>query len=204
MEPQEKILKISLDLFFKYGIKRVTMDDIAKELGMSKKTIYQYYKEKDDLVNQLFESELLRNRKIFDDVYSLAKNPIHEIMLISDTMREMMQNINPVFFMDLQKFHPAAFLQFKSFKENCAFKDILRNIKKGKEEGYYMPEIDEEFVARYRLAQIDMLMFGNHFSFDKISFTKSHELILDMFVYGICTVKGHKMINNYKKTKEEE
>jgi AcrR family transcriptional regulator len=53
MEPQEKILKVSLELFFKYGIKRVTMDDIAKELGMSKKTIYQFYKEKDDLVNQL-------------------------------------------------------------------------------------------------------------------------------------------------------
>ena len=46
MEPQEKILKSSLELFFKYGIKRVTMDDIAKELGMSKKTIYQFYKEK--------------------------------------------------------------------------------------------------------------------------------------------------------------
>ncbi|MDO9001708.1 MAG: TetR/AcrR family transcriptional regulator [Bacteroidota bacterium] len=204
MEPQEKILKTSLDLFFKYGIKRVTMDEIAKELGMSKKTIYQYYKEKDDLVNQLFEIELHKHQKKFEDVYSQAKNPIHEIMLISDNMREMMQNINPIFFLDLQKFHPIAFKQFQAFKENCAFKDILRNIKKGKEEGYYMAEIDEEFVARYRLAQIDILMFGNHFSFDKISFTKSHELILDMFVYGICTVKGHKLINNYKKIKDEE
>ncbi|MBI3518736.1 MAG: TetR/AcrR family transcriptional regulator [Bacteroidetes bacterium] len=204
MEPQEKILKTSLELFFKYGIKRVTMDDIAKELGMSKKTIYQFYKEKDDLVNQLCEIEMLKNEKKFEEVYTQSVDPIHEIMIISKNMREMMQNVNPVFFLDLQKFHPKAFNQIQQFKQNCAYKDIVRNIKKGKEEGLYRPEIDEDFVATYRMAQIDALMFGNSFSFDKISFTKAHELILDMFVYGICTIKGHKLINEYKKIKEQE
>lgn len=204
MEPQEKILKISLELFFKYGIKRVTMDDIARELGMSKKTIYQYYKEKDDIVNQLCEVEMEKNKKKFEDVFSQANDPIHEIMLISENMKDMMQHINPIFFLDLQKFHPKAFIQFQAFKEECAFKDILRNIKKGKEEGYYKAEIDEEFAARYRLAQIDMLMFGNYFSFDKLSFSKSHELVLDMFVYGISTLKGHRLINEYKKISEQE
>lgn len=204
MEPQEKILKTSLELFFKYGIKRVTMDDIAKELGMSKKTIYQFYKEKDDLVNQLCEIEMGKHEKKFEEVYSQSVDPIHEIMLISNNMKAMMQNVNPVFFMDLQKFHPKAFLQIQKFKEECAYKDIVRNIKKGKEAGYYRPEVDEDFVARYRMAQIDTLMFGNSFSFEKISFTRSHELILDMFVYGICTIKGHKLINDYKKIKEQE
>jgi AcrR family transcriptional regulator len=202
MEPQEKILKISLELFFKYGIKRVTMDDIAKELGMSKKTIYQYYKEKDDIVNQLCEVEMEKHKKKFEDVFSQSNDPIHEIMLISENMKDMMQHINPIFFLDLQKFHPKAFVQFQAFKEDCAYKDILRNIKKGKEEGYYKAEIDEEFAARYRLAQIDMLMFGNYFSFDKLSFSKSHELVLDMFVYGISTLKGHRLINEYKKILE--
>jgi AcrR family transcriptional regulator len=204
MEAQEKILKVSLELFFKYGIKRVTMDDIAKELGMSKKTIYQFYKEKDDLVNQLCEIEMRKQEKQFEEIRNLAKDPIHEIMLISIKVREIMQNINPIFFLDLQKFYPNAFVQFQKFKEDCAFKDILKNIKEGKEIGVYRDDINEEFVSRYRLAQIDMLMFGDYFSFEKISFTKSHELVLDMFVYGICTVKGHKLINNYKKIKEEE
>lgn len=204
MEPQEKILKASLELFFKFGIKRVTMDDIAKELGMSKKTIYQYYKEKDDIVSQLCEIEMGKHEKKFEDVYNQSVDPIHEIILISENLRDMMQNVNPIFFLDLQKFHPKAFQQFQKFKENCAYKDIVRNIKKGKEAGFYRPEIDEDFVATYRMAQIDILMFGNFFSFDKISFSQSHELILDMFVYGICTVKGHKLINEYKKIKEQE
>lgn len=204
MEPQEKILKTALALFFKYGIKRVTMDDIAKELGMSKKTIYQFYKEKDDLVNQLCENELVDHEQQFDDMNQNAKDPIHEIMLISIKMKEMMQNINPVFFLDLQKFYPTAFKRFQKFKEDCAYKNVLTNIKRGKEMGVYRSDIDVEFTARYRIAQIDMLMFGSYFSFEKISFTKTSELILDIFAYGICTVKGHKLINNYKKIKEEE
>lgn len=204
MEPQEKILKTSLELFFKYGIKRVTMDDIAKELGMSKKTIYQFYKEKDDLVNQMCEIELIKHQKKFDEVIIQSKNPIHEIMLISQNISEMLQNVNPMFFLDLQKFHPAAFMKFQSFKEECALKDILANIKKGKEDGFYRPDIHEEFAAKLRLAQIDMLFFGNYYTFDKISFTKAHELILDIFIYGICTIKGHKLINEYRKIKEQE
>src|ERR1700751_4967861 len=125
METQEKILKAALTLFFKYGIKRVTMDDIAKELGMSKKTIYQFYKEKDDLVNQLCENELLDQERQFDEMNQNAKDPIHEIMLISLRMKEMMQNINPVFFLDLQKFYPTAFKRFQKFKEECAFRNVF-------------------------------------------------------------------------------
>lgn len=204
MEPQEKILKTSLGLFFKYGIKHVTMDDIAKELGMSKKTIYQFYKEKDDLVSQLCVIELKAQEFQFDEMNRTAKDPIHEIMMISDKMRVMMQNINPMFFLDLQKFYPAAFKRFQEFKENCAYRNILVNIKKGIEQGMYRPDLDPEFVARLRLAQIDMLMFGNYFSYEKVSFAKTHELVLDIYVFGICTVKGHKLFNNYKKIKEEE
>jgi AcrR family transcriptional regulator len=204
MEPQEKILKASLSLFFKYGIKHVTMDDIAKELGMSKKTIYQFYKEKDDLVNQLCEVELKEHECQFDALNRDAKDPIHEIMLISNKMKVMMQNINPMFFLDLQKFYPVAFKRFQRFKEECGFKNVRSNIVKGIEMGVYRPDLDPDFVASYRMAQIDMLMFGNYFPFDKISLTKTNELILDMFVYGICTIKGHKLINNYKTIKEEE
>lgn len=191
-------------LFFKYGIKHVTMDDIAKELGMSKKTIYQFYKEKDDLVNQLCDIELKQQEIRFVELSDTAKDPIHEIMMISARMREMIQNINPLFFLDLQKFYPTAYQRFQNFKTGCAYKTILINIKRGIELGVYRSDLDPDFVSNYRLMQIDMIMFGNYFPLDKISFSKIHELVLDMFVYGICTIKGHKLINNYKKIKEEE
>lgn len=204
MEAQEKILKTSLALFFKYGIKHVTMDDIAKELGMSKKTIYKFYKEKDDLINQLCDIELKVHEFEFDEMNNTAKDPIHEIMLISDKMMNMMQNINPMFFLDLQKFYPSAFQKFQAFKENCAFRNVFLNIKKGIENGIYRQDLDAEFVSKLRLAQIDSLMFGNYFAYEKLSFAKTHALVLDIFVYGICTIKGHKLFNNYKKIKDDE
>ena len=204
MEPQEKILRTSLNLFFRYGIKHVTMDEIAKELGMSKKTIYQFYKEKDDLVNQLCDIEMLGQERVFNKINGEAKDPIHEIMLISLKMREMMQNINPIFFMDLQKFYPEAFKRFQRFKKECAFQNIVNNIKRGIALGIYRKDIDVEFTAQYRLSQIDILMFGNHFTHDKISFAKAHELLFELFVYGICTVKGHKLINDYKNAHDGE
>lgn len=203
MEAQEKILKTSIALFFKFGIKHVTMDDIAKELGMSKKTIYQFYKEKDELVNQLCEIEMQEKELQFNSFSKEAKDPIHEIILISENMRLMMQNINPIFFLDMQKFYPTAFKRFQFFKENCAYQNVLDNIKKGIELGIYREEIDPEFAARYRLAQIDMLMFGNSFSYEKMSFIKTHELVMEMFVYGLCTSKGHKLLNHYKSLSTE-
>jgi AcrR family transcriptional regulator len=204
MDPQEKILKTSLGLFFKYGIKHITMDDIAKELGMSKKTIYQYYKEKDDLVTQLCELELKEHEVDFASMNKSAKDPIYEIILISEKMKEMMQNINPMFFLDLQKFYPNAYKRFQSFRENCAYTNIHANIKRGIELGLYRADLDADFATRLRLAQIDMIMFGNYFSYDKVSIVKTNTLVLEMFIYGICTIKGHKLFNTYKKIKEDE
>ncbi len=204
MEANEKILQTSLHMFFRFGIKHVTMDDIAKELGMSKKTIYQYFKEKDDLVNQLCSSEVKQHEKDFNELGRIAKDPIHEIMLISDKMREMMQHINPLFFIDLQKHYPEANNEFQKFKETCAFKNILENINKGIAMGLYREDLDVEFAAKYRLSQIEMLMFGNYFTFEKISLVQSSQNLLELFVYGITTQKGHKLLDHYKKINEKD
>ncbi len=191
-------------MFFRFGIKHVTMDDIAKELGMSKKTIYQYFKEKDDLVNQLCLCEVKQHEKDFDELSRRAKDPIHEIMLLSDKLREMMQHINPIFFMDLQKHYPVAYNEFQRFKETCAFRNVVDNINKGITLGLYRDDLDVEFIAKYRLSQIEMLMFGNYFTFEKISLVQSSQNLLELFVYGISTQKGHKLLDHYKKLNEKE
>lgn len=204
MEPQEKILKSALELFFKNGIKRVTMDDIAKELGMSKKTIYQYYDDKNKIVNQLCQLEVTRHEHRFNEIFQTSENPIHEIMLISESLKQMMQNVNPIFFMDLQKYHTSSFEFIQTFKRDCAYKDIYRNIQQGINDGLYRAELDPHFVTTYRLAQIDNLMFGNIFSFEKISFSRAHELLFDLFIHSICTEKGLQLVEQYKNNIEQE
>jgi TetR/AcrR family transcriptional regulator, cholesterol catabolism regulator len=199
MTVQDKIHKAALTLFFRYGIRHVTMDEIARDLGMSKKTIYQYYREKDDLVTALCEIELQEHEKDFCALRDESHDAIHEIMLISQKIRGMMQHINPAFFVDLKKYHAAAFSRFEKFREGCIHQNILANLKSGIAAGLYRDDLDLEFVARYRLAQVDMLMFGDHFATEKFGLARSNELLLELFVYSISTVKGHQAITRYKK-----
>lgn len=203
MDAQQKILKAALELFFKYGIRHVTMDEIARELGMSKKTIYQYYKEKDDLVNQLLEVELQQYEKQFEEIEKQAKDPVHEFILIAHRMRAMMQGINPLFFLDLQKFYPSGFKRFQKFKEECGFRSLLSNLQRGVSMGLYRDDLDVDIAARYRMAQLDMMMFGNYFSLDRTPLARIHDEMLHIFMYGVCNMKGHKLINQYKNKKVE-
>ena len=204
MEVKDKILEVSLNLFFKYGIKAITMDDIAKEMGISKKTIYRFFKEKDDIVNQLSEAELKKNQLMMEELGKQAKDPIHEMILISTHMQKIFADINPVFFYDLHKQFSQALNDFTKFKRECMFDNLKRNINKGIELGLYRSDLDINFTAQYRVLQMDMFMGRANVEFENISFLKSHQLIMDIFMHGISTVKGHKLINKYKNKNEEE
>ena len=204
MEVKDKILEVSLMLFFKYGIKSVTMDDIAKEMGISKKTIYQFFKEKDDIVSMLCEMEITRHQKDFDEIYIQAKDPIHEMILIYQHLEKVFRDINPVFFHDMHKQYSQALNRFNKFKKEVMLSHIERNIKEGIKQELYRSDLDMAFVAQYRLAQMDMLMMGDGFNIENISYSRAHQMVLDIFMHGISTVKGHKLINKYKNKHEED
>ncbi|HXU27897.1 MAG TPA: TetR/AcrR family transcriptional regulator [Bacteroidia bacterium] len=204
MEVKDKILETSLNLFYKYGIKAITMDDIAKEMGISKKTIYRFFKEKDDIVNQLSETELKKSQLMMEEMRKQANDPIHEMILISIHIQKVFAEINPVFFYDLNKQFSKALNDFKKFKSECIFTNINRNIIEGVKQGLYRSDLDVDFAAQYRVLQMDMFMGRSDFAFENISMAKAHQLIMDIFMHGISTVKGHKLINKYKNKHEEE
>lgn len=204
MEVKEKILETSLMLFYKFGIKGVTMDDIAREMGISKKTIYRYYKEKDDIVNALCEEQMQQNRCDFDKIAKQAKDPIHETILIYTRMQKIFEHINPVFFYDLHKSYSEALKKFNDFKRQYILGNIRRNITEGIEKGLFRKDLDIDFVSNYRLAQLDMLMKGESFNIENNSYGKVHGMVMDIFMHGISTVKGHKLINKYKNKTEDE
>jgi AcrR family transcriptional regulator len=204
MEVKDKILETSLNLFYKYGIKAITMDDIAKEMGISKKTIYRFFKEKDDIVSQLSETELKKNQLMMEEMRKQAKDPIHEMILISIHIQKVFAEINPVFFYDLNRQFTRALNDFKKFKSECMFSNIKRNLTDGVAQGLYRSDLDIDFVTQYRIMQMDVFMGGSDFQFENISMAKAHQLIMDIFMHGISTVKGHKLINKYKNKHEEE
>ena len=128
MEIKDRILFGAQDLFFKYGIKSITMDDIAKHLAVSKKTIYQFFADKNELVETLLSESLKRDENELRQIQKDSENVIEEVLSLMKHMGNMFSKVHPNIFYDLQKYHPEAWKQFIVFKENCMAKMVEDSI----------------------------------------------------------------------------
>src|SRR5215204_4073533 len=151
MDPKERILERSHELFNKYGIRSVSMDDIAAGLGMSKKTLYQYFSDKEELVDACFSGVMDHSRHQCLADQKKAENPVHEFFLAFDMTQEMFAEMNPAVLYDLQKYHPAAFKKFHEFKYTFLYNVITNNLQRGIKEELYRAEIDIDVLARLRI-----------------------------------------------------
>ncbi len=204
MEVSEKILLGAQDLFFKYGIKSITMDDIAKNLSMSKKTIYQYFKEKDEIINTLMTEKIKEDEIQFSEVHINSANVIEEFFAVMKCMADRIGKINPVLFYELQKFYPEVWKKFLLFKENFVRKMVEDCMKRGQEQGYVRKEISTPILSRLRMEEIELGFNSHVFPTDKFTIIDVQLAMTEHFLYGICTLKGHKLINKYKQIQEEE
>ena len=123
-----EILEKATQVFLKYGIKSVTMDDMARELAMSKKTLYNYFSDKNDLVVQIITMKTQYDQQKCQAVKKDANNAIDELFEISAYVSVMMQNIHPSVFYDLKKFHPEASEILHKHKWDFVKKMILENL----------------------------------------------------------------------------
>lgn len=204
MTPEEKILSGSQELFYKYGIKSVTMDDIARHLGMSKKTIYQYFKEKDEILFKLMQCDVKCHEKTFDIICEKSNNVVEEVFLIMKHMAEIFSKINPLLFYELQKHYPETWKLFKNFKMDFVQKMVEASLEKGKEDGFVRPDVNIKIMARLRMEEVEMAFNPMIFPSDKFSIVDVQLALAEHFLYGICTLKGHKLINRHKELNEDE
>lgn len=197
MEMKERIREKATELFTKYGIKRITMDEIAAQLGISKKTIYQSFSDKNELVADIFDAHLCNTRHdcIIDS--QRADNAVHEMLLGYETFRDVMQSINPSVLYDLEKFHPDVFQKFLLFKNEFLYDIIKKNLERGIEEGLYRNDIDLAVMVRLRLANIAISMDIELFPPRRFNFVEVEGQIISHFLYGIVTAKGARMVKKY-------
>jgi AcrR family transcriptional regulator len=204
VETKDRILKGAEELFFKYGIKSITMDDIAKNLGISKKTIYQFYSDKNEVVETLIIHLMKSNECEFRQIAKESANVIEEVFAMMKHMGVMFSHMNPNLFYDLQKYHPAAWKLFQQFKEECIESMVEQSVKKGIEQGHVRSDINTKIIARLRMEEVQMGFEPETFPPDKFKIVDVQLALLDHFLHGICTLKGHKLINKYKEITEEE
>ncbi len=186
---------------FQTGVKHVTMDDLATQLGISKKTIYQYFKDKDALVSSVVENDLAKHALICNQSMQIADNAVHEIFLLMTVLQELFSSMNPLTLFEIEKYYPLAFDKIKKHKDDFIFSMISDNLEKGIAEGLYRKDVDVTILSRYRL-ETSLIPFNIHvFHPSKFDMLKVNLQIIEHFVYGVATLEGHKLMDAYKLNK---
>jgi TetR/AcrR family transcriptional regulator, cholesterol catabolism regulator len=186
----KNILLKTRELYSRYGIKSITMDDIAREMAISKKTLYQFVTDKDDLVGKYIDYEIkLRQEEIFK-CFKIGFNAIEELFEISVFMHRIIREQNPATEHDLRKYYPHHFQRIVTIRREKMYKYILENLKKGKEEGLYREELDEEIIGKLFLSRSEDENFRALFSAEEFSSSRLFFEILIHQIRGIATKKG--------------
>ncbi len=192
-----RIKEVAHDLLMQFGIRSISMDDIAAKLGMSKKTIYLYYKDKDELVDAVVNSLIESNQCICTADRQKANDAVHEIFLARDMVTELFKSMNPSVLFDLQKFHPETFSTFLKHKNEFILSMMRQNILRGISEDLYRPDIEVEILARFRVESLFMPFNPEFVRNTKSTLVIIEQEILMHFLFGLVTLKGYKLILKY-------
>ena len=197
MEIKERIIAKAREQFFRYGVKSVTMDDIARELGISKKTIYQHFEDKDAIVHQLMMGEMLQDKCEWEDLCKISKNVIEKMVKSMELIKKAFAEINPSTFFDIKKYHPKTWELFQAHKQNFILESIRQELLEGIEQGFYRPDIKIEILAKMRLEQVELGFDPQMFPPNKFSLIDVELTMLDHFIRGILTPKGLEVYQEY-------
>lgn len=201
-DTKQRIKQAANDLVMQYGIRSVSMDDIAANLGMSKKTIYLYFKDKDELVDEIVDDIIVNNRYECNADRDRAENAIHEIFLVMDMMAEMFAAMNPGILFDMQKYHPATFKKFLKHKNEYLYNVCRENLERGIQEELYRPELAVDILCRYRVETM-FIPFNPDFQQSlKYNLAKIEEEIIIHFLFGLVSLKGYKLVMKYWQQRE--
>jgi len=201
MEPKERISFKAHELFMQYGFRAVSMDDIANNLGMSKKTLYQYFSDKDELVDEVVQAHITVMQTDCIGSRKDAKDAVHEILIIMERVIEQLSNMNPIVLHDLARFHFKAYNKFKEHKDKFLAKIIRENIEWGKKEELYRSDINTDVMAKFRLESMMIPFNISIYPPVKYNLAELSGQIMEHFLYGLSTIKGHKLIQKYKQEK---
>jgi AcrR family transcriptional regulator len=195
-----KILDKVRELYTRYGIKSITMDEVAAELGMSKKTLYQHVTDKEDLVSKFIDNEIeIRQRQICE-CFKAGYNAIEELFEISLFMNKLMREQNPATEHDLKKYYPEQYQKIVTVRRERMYSYILLNLKKGKNEGLYRSDMDDEVIAKLYLSRSESMPVSTLYTLEELTSIKMFVELLTYHIRGIATQAGIKELEkNIKK-----
>jgi TetR/AcrR family transcriptional regulator, cholesterol catabolism regulator len=198
MDYKERIQAKADELFMQYGIRSISMDDIAAGLAMSKKTLYQFFADKDELVDAVVDKELKKGQQDCLECRQQSIDAVDEIFITMENIAEQFRNMNPMVLHDLEKFHIASFQKFLKHKNEFLLEVIRKNMERGIQEELFRPEINVDMLSKFRLESMMIAFNIVVFPPRKYNLVEVTQEIIEHYLYGLATLKGHKLILKYK------
>lgn len=204
MEAKTRILQAAEVLFTRNGIRSVSMDDIATHLAMSKKTLYKWFENKDQIVLAVTEQHLSMEEAECCRMFEAAPHALDELFQMMSWAKRQIQDVHPGIFYDLRKYYPAAWALWEKHKNTFILEKIGANLRRGMAEGLYRADLDVDVLSRLHLAEIELAFNADLFPPRQFNPSAVHLTFLEHFLLGVATLKGHKLINEYRHVTEEE
>lgn len=191
MKDCSKELNLITELFTQFGVKSLTMDDIARHLGMSKKTIYQHVKDKKELVLKCVKHKICNNQcTIQEKSQKVDGNAIDILMEINKEVGLNLSRLHPSIMYDLQRYYPESFQVINDHKEEFIYNMILENLELGIKQGLYRENINPKLIAQVYVHMIDTMINKTKFHLPEFSLSEFHKELIRYHIRGIASNKG--------------
>lgn len=188
---ENRIIEKASHLFFRFGIRGVSMDDISRELGISKKTLYIHFENKNAIVEELIRELIEQQKGKMKEAKLKAGNAVEEIMISMNSVYELLMKVNNVFFLELKRYFPEIWQKVEYFKCEESRQQIMKNMERGIKEKLFRKDIDKELLATIRQQQLDSIFNENNQDL------QLHKLLLTysaLYLFGISTPEGYKVV----------
>ncbi len=195
-EKEKQILIQAGDLFAKYGIKSMTMDDISRQLGISKKTLYLYVDNKKDLVRKSIQLHIDEEQCCMDDLMDVQGNAIDELMAMTKMVGSQMKEMHPSVIFDLKKYHIEAYRSLTKHRDGFIYSHIKDNIESGMKSGLYRSNINSEILTHLYISMVNVIMDPESTTLSEHSNSDIYTEMIRYHIRGIASAKGREYLKH--------
>ncbi|MFN5318481.1 MAG: TetR/AcrR family transcriptional regulator [Bacteroidia bacterium] len=189
-EKQETILRKAAALFMRCGIKSVTMDDVCRELGISKKTLYQFVRDKNDLILQVLNHDICEDEKAIRTIQNSGRPALDELLQIQNMVSGKIKNMHSSIIYDLRKYYPEAWNKMMQYRNEFVVGSIEQNILKGQKEGVFRTDLHAAVIARIYSSRMEVVMDASLFEGLNLNTAEIYSEAMLYHIRGIATDKG--------------
>lgn len=188
----------------RYGIKSITMDDLSRELGISKKTLYQYIDNKNDLINELFKCRLDEEKVMMEGFQKAATDAIDEILQLARYIIRKLRQLSPTVVYDLQKYYRTTWKEMEALHQKHVYQMIKDNLERGMEQGIYRSEINPDIVAKLYVGKTSLVADEDLFPLRDYDISELFREYMLYHIHGIANEKGKKLLSQHLAKSSEE